>query len=131
MFYFSSINAHRERTYIFTDPTNKISELDFLMKLWGEVLELLVGDTSELYVKWGETSTDTTTSSKRANNGNWPHTIGCKVDGRIVCKVSKVGDTCHIEAAKASSNLGKICSDKFKLAVKSKCSVDDLVMSGK
>ncbi|CAO3688097.1 unnamed protein product [Rhizopus stolonifer] len=125
------INAYRERTYIFTNPTNKISELDFLMKLWGEVLELLVGDSSELYVNWGETSTDTSTAVKRINNDNKPHTIGCKVDGRIVCKVSKVVDTCHVEAARASSSFEKIYSDKFKLAAESKCIVDDLVMSGK
>ncbi|KAI7905179.1 uncharacterized protein BX663DRAFT_501980 [Cokeromyces recurvatus] len=99
------INAYRERTNIFTNPTNKISELDFLMKLWGEVLELLVGDSFELYVNWGETSTDTMAAVKRINNDNKPHTVGCKVDGRIVCKVSKVVDTCHVEAARASSML--------------------------
>ncbi|GAA5816876.1 hypothetical protein MFLAVUS_010410 [Mucor flavus] len=101
------------------------------MKLWGEILELLVGDSSELYVNWGETSTDTTTAVKRINNDNKPHTIGCKVDGRIVCKVSEVVDTCHVEAARASSSLDKIHSDKFKLAAESKCTIDDMVMSGK
>ncbi|KAI8640330.1 hypothetical protein BD408DRAFT_470126 [Parasitella parasitica] len=49
------INAYRERTYIFTNPTNKISESDFLMKLWN--LELLVGNSSELYVNWEESCT--------------------------------------------------------------------------
>ncbi|KAI9258458.1 hypothetical protein EDC94DRAFT_613879 [Helicostylum pulchrum] len=101
------------------------------MKLWGEVLELLVGDSSEHYVNWEETSTDTTTTVKRINNDNKPHAIGCKVDGRIVCKVSKVVDTCHVEAARASSSSEKIYNDKSKLAAESKCTIDDMVMSGK
>lgn len=110
---------------------NKVSELDFMMKLWGEILELLVGNDKELYIKWGETSTDTTTVVKRANNDNKPHTIGCKVDGRVVCQVSKVVDTCHIESARASADFGKVVSDKCKLAVESKCTIDDIVVSGK
>ncbi|KAL0089447.1 hypothetical protein J3Q64DRAFT_1728702 [Phycomyces blakesleeanus] len=101
------------------------------MKLWGEVLELLVGDGSELYANWGETSADTTAAVKRINNDNEPHTIGCKVDGRIVCKVSKVVATCHPETARASYSFEKIYSDKFKLAAESKCTVNDLVMLGK
>jgi hypothetical protein len=102
-----------------------------MMKLWGEVLELLVGNDKELYIKWGETSTDTTTAVKCINNNNKPHTIGCKVDGRIVCQVSKVVDTCHVESARASADFGKVISDKFKLAVETKCTIDDIVMSGK
>ncbi|GAA5815974.1 hypothetical protein MFLAVUS_009493 [Mucor flavus] len=101
------------------------------MKLWGEVLKLSVGDSSEPYVNWGETSTDTTAVVKRINNDNKPHTIGCKVDGRIVCKLSKVVDTCHVEAARASYSLDKIHSGSFKLAAESKCMTDDIAMSGK
>lgn len=110
---------------------DKGSELDFSMKLWGEVLELLIGNKQELYLNWGETSIETTTTVKRFNNDNMPHTIGCKVDGRIVCKVSKVVDTCHIEAARASVDSGKIYNDKFKLAAETKCSIDDIAMSVK
>ncbi|CAO3656474.1 unnamed protein product [Mucor fragilis] len=84
-----------------------------------EVLGLLVGDSSTLYVNWGETSTDTTTAVKRINNDNKPHTTGCKVDGRIVCRMSKVVGTCHVEAARASSISEKIYSGKFKPAAES------------
>jgi hypothetical protein len=47
-----------------------------------------------------------------------------------VCKLSKLDDTCHIEAAKTSVYNAKIYSDKFKLAAECKCSLDDVVTSG-
>jgi hypothetical protein len=97
---------------VFTNLTKEDSELDFTTKISGETI------------------TEITTNAKHLNNGNKPHTIGCKVVRRIVCKVSKVFDTCHMEAAAASAGSFKICSDKFKLAVESKCAIDDLVSSG-
>lgn len=131
LIYNFSINSYRERSYIFSNPTSDVSELDFMIKLWGEILELLIANDKNLFVKWGETSTDTTTAIRRSNNNNRPHTIGCKVDGRIVCQVSKTVDTCHIESARASAGYKKVISDKFKLAAEAKCTIDDIVMSGK
>lgn len=40
---------NRERSYIFSNPMSNVSELDFMMKLWGEVLELLIGEEKDLY----------------------------------------------------------------------------------
>lgn len=48
-----------------------------------------------------------------------------------MCKLSKILDTCHIEAAKASVDNAKIYSDKFKLVAECKCTLDDIVTSGK
>lgn len=66
----------------------------------------------------------TTITIKRKNNEDKAHTIGCKVEGRVVCKLSKVVDTCHIKAAKASADYNKVYFDKSKLAARSKCTID-------
>ncbi|PHZ17071.1 uncharacterized protein RHIMIDRAFT_288052 [Rhizopus microsporus ATCC 52813] len=126
------INAYRKHSHVFTNPTGKVSEFDFMIKLREEVLELMVGNDKELYIKWGETSTDTTTAVKRINNNNKPYTIGFNVDRRrIACQVLRVVDICHVESARAFTNFGKVASDKFKLAAETKCTIDDIVMSGK
>jgi hypothetical protein len=69
------------------------------------------------------------------NNNNKPHAIGCKVDGRILCKVNKVPvenvDICQIEAAKSTNENKKVHGDKAKLAVELKCLVDDVVLRPK
>lgn len=96
----------------------------------GEILELLVGDCPDLYINRGETTKNATIAVKKINNNNQAHTIGCKVDGRIVCKVSKVIDTCLVEAARVPATQEKVQDDKFKLAAKLKCAIDDLVVSG-
>ncbi|KAG2204359.1 hypothetical protein INT47_009401 [Mucor saturninus] len=68
------INVYRDRRANFDNSTDKISELDFMMELYCEVLELMI-------------------ATKRAKNTNKPHTIGCKIDGKIVCQVSTTNFT--------------------------------------
>ncbi|KAI9354018.1 hypothetical protein BD770DRAFT_139152 [Pilaira anomala] len=127
------INAYIENTEVFINPLGKVSELDFLMKVWSQVFELLFGNDKKLSINWGETVPETTTAVKRHNNNNnnKQNTIGCKVDGRIVCKLPKIVDTCHIEAAKATVTNAKLYSDKFKQAAECKCTLDDMIISGK
>jgi hypothetical protein len=75
--------VYRERTYIL----DKISELDFMLKLWSEIAELMFGDQNNIYINRGETVLDTTTTTKRKNDGDKAHTITCKfMDSKLkVC----------------------------------------------
>ncbi|KAI8639955.1 hypothetical protein BD408DRAFT_420610 [Parasitella parasitica] len=97
-----------------------------MSKVWFELFELTFGN-SDLCLKWGESVSPTTTLIKLVNNGKKPNTIGCKVDGRILVKASETLDLCHIEASKAISPAQKTLQDKAKLAIETKCTLDDIL----
>jgi hypothetical protein len=100
-----------------------------MAKIWTEVFELMFGKDHK-YIKWGESVSSTSTNIKKANNDNKKHTIGCKVDGRILCKINSLNeafDICQIEAAKSTTDSAKVFTDRTKLAIESKCIVDDIV----
>lgn len=65
------------------------------------------------------------------NNNDKPHTIGCKVDGRL-CIVDKAHiddiDICHFETARSTKNNKKIRDDKAKLAIETKCLIDNVFL---
>lgn len=74
----------------------------------------------------------TTTKTKCVNNNDKPHTIGCKVDGRLLCIVDKAHiddiDICHFETARSTKNNKKIRDDKAKLAIETKCLIDNVFL---
>ncbi|KAK4514171.1 uncharacterized protein ATC70_001758 [Mucor velutinosus] len=121
------INCYNERAQIFQpsfDPTT--TECNYMAKLWYEVFELMFG-TTQLHPKWGESVPDATTAIELLNNNNKSHTIGCKIDGRILYKDNQSIDLCHIEASKTACTESKLQNDKVKLAIETKCSLDSII----
>jgi hypothetical protein len=100
-----------------------------MAKLWCEMFELMFGKDVQL-IKWGESVAKTTTDIKKTNNENKSNTIGCKVDGRIVCKIhsDEILDICEIETAKSTNNNRKNLTDRAKLIAESKCIIDNTVL---
>ncbi|KAL9537803.1 hypothetical protein MBANPS3_011445 [Mucor bainieri] len=123
------LNCYNERTEIFQsnfDSTTTTTECNYMAKLWYKVFELMFG-TTQLHPKWGESVPDATTAIKLVNNNNKSHTIGCKIDGRILYKDNQSIDFCHMEASKTKCTESKVQKDKVKLAIETKCSLDSII----
>ncbi len=73
------------------------------MKIWGEVLELMVGPDKSLFIKWSKMSTDTTTTVKRTHNDNKSHTIGYEQSKMMINKKPEyqkhLSSSCHNKLA--------------------------------
>ncbi|KAI8885990.1 hypothetical protein K501DRAFT_270239 [Backusella circina FSU 941] len=71
-----------------------------------------------------------TTGRKRLSNGSRPHTIGLKTDARIITNLSifktDLVDVSTIEAVKGYAKANKMSTNKSKLAIQSKCIVDNI-----
>lgn len=91
------------------------------------MLELVFGGT-HLYPKWGESVPAATTVIKLLNNNNKPHTVGSKVDGRVLSREDQSLDFCHIEASRTLCTESKLQHDKVKLAIETKCSLDSILL---
>ncbi|KAL9537808.1 hypothetical protein MBANPS3_011450, partial [Mucor bainieri] len=68
------------------------------------------------------------THAKLLNNDGKPNTIGCKVDGRVLCKPITALDLCHIEASKTSFTKTRFENDRLKLAIESKYALDNILL---
>lgn len=63
----------------------------------------------------GASLSSATTAAKKSNNNSNKNTIGCKVDGRVLFNICNASvDICNIEAAKGTSVMNKVYSDKAK-----------------
>ncbi|KAG2192221.1 hypothetical protein INT47_012457 [Mucor saturninus] len=119
------IRVYKERAYILrTIRVN--SEADSLIKLWGEVFELLFGGNQDIYLRWGETTSGVTTLQKKLNRPGDKNVVGMKVDCRAVVFFEKENldiDLMNMEAAKVYND-DKIFQDRAKLVAEAKCSLD-------
>lgn len=104
-----------------------------MAKIWAKVFELLFGDVGSTFIKWGESVSGLTSDQKKANDQSKKNVIGLKVDARFITNVHaikrKLVDISNMEAAKSLNSKGKIYNDKSKLAIKTKCILDNLVFN--
>ncbi|CAO3615177.1 unnamed protein product [Mucor hiemalis] len=95
------ITVYRKRKEVFTDP--KSTEMNSLVKIWGEIFETLLPDDYAVYCKWGE--------SKAHNNE-------AKIDCRMIHLYDKKEvDLIDLEAARYMV-AQKIDDDHLKLSLK-------------
>lgn len=104
-----------------------ITEGDFVVKVWGPILESIMRDEEEIRLKWGDSVGDSSGVCESR---------GFKVDVRAVYdkfsarRSLKEVDTGNVEIAKSDASIGKITSDRIKLFIENKCVVDRLVFEG-
>lgn len=67
-------------------------------------------------------------SSNNCDNNNKPHTIGSKVDGRVLSREDQSLDFCHMEASRTLCTESKLQHDKAKLAIETKCFLDSILL---
>jgi hypothetical protein len=129
---FYAIYAHvtrvyKERSYILgTAVIDTCSENDSIVKLWGEVFEVLFAGNKDVYLRWGETTSDLTTNQKKLNRPGEKHVVGLKVDCRAVVYFgndSTEVDVMNMEAAKSYEE-NKISHDRIKLIAEAKAAFD-------
>jgi hypothetical protein len=103
-----------EKAYIFT-ATKDVTKFDYMTEIQCKLFELTFCQDAQ-FLKWDESLSKTTTLIKKTKNNNSKHSIGCKVDGRILYNridtQNDVLDICQIEAAKTTNNHVKHILDK-------------------
>ncbi|KAF7721385.1 hypothetical protein EC973_004814 [Apophysomyces ossiformis] len=114
--------------YLFNQNHSKLSEGDYVVKVWGPILETLFRST-DLRCKWNETIASCTAEAAVLQEG--ARKMGLKADLRIVaddCACAKEEmDVSGAEMARNGAALSKINSDRIKVILGGKCILDKLL----
>ncbi|KAI8061286.1 hypothetical protein BDF21DRAFT_455659 [Thamnidium elegans] len=125
LFFIESVmNLQKYHPYLFEDNV-KISEWDYICKLWAPVMERLF-ICSGLRLTWGETKLSIDDTDAKYD---------LKVDLRTlhdetVQRYSKEIDTSVLESAKGGPNVQKYQSNHYKLMIKCKTIIDTYIING-
>ncbi|CAO3665571.1 unnamed protein product [Rhizopus stolonifer] len=118
-FFRSLLLLYKHHGYMFNENID-ISEWDFLIKLWGPVLEKLFIGTG-LRLKWG----DTLLTMKDVSNDNRFKVDLRVINDKTVQRYNEESEVTIAEASKSDPGLLKFMSDRCKLLSENKVIIDN------